>query len=299
MTTPLSLQNLSRHIQTLLAQNGFEILDVKPIGYGMQFRIGRGAFTGIFRIYQNKKGAVKYDYSQLHPESLATAVIAVVEPDRCQPSYPPFPLIGADESGKGDFFGPLVCAAIAVDEALSRVLIRLGVRDSKRMTEASQLRVAEGIRDAAPGRFAVYELPPPDYNRVYGEGRARGENLNRLLAHTHALAIGQVVRATRYQRVLVDQFGPAHLLKTALASCAVELSQMHRAEQHVAVAAASILARERYVTSLQELSERVQMDLPKGASATVEKAAREFVQRYGRDQLQTVAKCHFKTAARL
>jgi len=198
--------------------------------------------------------------------------------------------IGTDESGKGDYFGYLVVAAVFVDDAMESALEDLRVRDSKRVSDRPAARLAGEIQRLCP--HAVVRISPGKYNELHAKMR----NLNRLLAWAHARAIEDVLARRPCRLVIADQFGDEAHLKSALMAKGrqVQLVQMPRAEADVAVAAASIVARAVFLDTLQRLSDQVGVPLPKGAVHVVE-AAREVVAKGGREALAKVAKLHFKT----
>jgi ribonuclease HIII len=202
------------------------------------------------------------------------------------------PLVGSDECGKGDYFGPLVVAAVRLAPEESQALAAGGVvRDSKQMGDGSALRVGAALR--ARFAHAVERLDPPEYNRRHpGKG-----GLNHLLAELHAAAIRRVARPG--DRVLVDQFADRALMERALAGSGLELHQRHRAESELAVAAASIIAREEFLSALRRLSEEHAVDLAKGAGEPTDESAARFVALHGFDRLAAVAKLHFKNTAKL
>jgi ribonuclease HIII len=205
------------------------------------------------------------------------------------------PHVGIDESGKGDYFGPLVVAACYVDGAMARQCLRLGVADSKSIRSARRIAsLAETIRSVTGGRFSVVVVGPEAYNRLYDSFG----NLNRLLAWGHARALENVLdREPGCPRALSDQFGRKELVLKALKKRGrtITLEQTPRAEADVAVAAASILARAEFVRRLETLSDSVGHALPKGAGPAVVEAASALVRRRGKDALRTVAKLHFRT----
>ena len=203
-------------------------------------------------------------------------------------------IIGVDESGKGDFFGPLVVAAfLAPDEAV-RELTEFGVRDSKTLTDKRMLAIDEELRRRFP--HAVTVLTPVDYNRHYKEIK----NLNVLLARGHAAVIAGVCAKHEADLAISDKFGkPEHLERAlGLKNCTIPIRQIVRGEAIPQVAAASILARARFVREMTLLSERVGMELPKGAASFVDKVGQQLVQKYGVEILTEVAKVHFKNYAR-
>lgn len=199
--------------------------------------------------------------------------------------------IGIDESGKGDFFGPLCIAGVyATGEEVAK-LKALGVRDSKTLSDATILKIAAKIRAACT--YHIVKINPLKYNELH---RQFG-NLNHLLAWGHATVIEQLVLKSNCRNVIIDQFAAEHVVITALKrkKLTVTLTQRHRGEEDLVVAAASILARETFVTGLDELSQNFGIELPKGASAKTIQAGRKLVEKYGRDALAKVGKLHFKT----
>jgi ribonuclease HIII len=200
-------------------------------------------------------------------------------------------MVGSDESGKGDYFGPLVVCAVRLTPEQSQKILGGPVRDSKQMTDEACLRLGASLRAALPHAIAAFS--PPDYNAAH----ARYKNLNPLLADLHAQAIREL--ATPGMRVLVDQFANAKVMEKALSGSGVNLVQHPRAESVPAVAAASVIAREQFLTGLSELSEQFGVDLNKGAGAPVDQAARRFVALHGFDKLGAVAKLHFKNTQRI
>lgn len=202
---------------------------------------------------------------------------------------------GIDESGKGDYFGPLVVAGVYVDGRISAALRKLGVCDSKLVGSSARIRsLAEGIRKVPGIRFHLVSIGPERYNQLYPEFR----NLNRFLAWGHATVIeGLAAKVPDCPMALSDQFANPFVLKRALAAkkLSIRLEQRVRAESDVAVAAASILARERFVNWMDAAGEAAGMKLPLGASGQVVKAARQLVAVHGEEMLPKVAKMHFKT----
>jgi ribonuclease HIII len=200
-------------------------------------------------------------------------------------------LIGTDESGKGDYFGPLVAAAVCIPAGQEAVLRELGVRDSKEMTDASAVRAAEAIRAGYP--HEIVTIGPERYNELYEEF----ENLNYLLAWATAKAVKGVTDEHPCRNVLSDRFGNERLIANALTKAGVDvtLTQRTKAESNPAVAAASIVARAEFLSRLAALGKTCGTKLPKGAGAPVLSVARKLYHDGGMDALRRVAKLHFKT----
>ncbi len=199
--------------------------------------------------------------------------------------------IGSDECGKGDYFGPLIVAAVRLEPGEARKLRASGVRDSKTLSDETALRLGGALRSVCA--HAIARIDPEEYNRTH----RRPGQLNAMLADLHAQAIRKLQRPG--VRVVIDQFGPEELMRSRLSDLDIALEQRPRAEAIPAVAAASVIAREEFLVALKELSERYAVDLHKGAGEPVDRAARRFVSLHGRDALARVAKLHFKNTSRL
>jgi ribonuclease HIII len=240
---------------------------------------GRGIEDFItFTLEPEVLGEAKFGYDEIH------------HPELFEPHF------GIDESGKGDFFGPLVIAGVYVDPDLATTFQAAGVQDSKAITSDRRIRdLADAIRKSrAPS--SVVTIAPPRYNELY---RKIG-NLNRLLAWGHARVIENLCEIRPdCPRALSDKFADVRVLERALMDKGrkIRLDQRTKAESDYAVAAASILAREVFITWLDNAGKTAGVKLPRGVSATVKAAAREIVSAKGADALENFAKTHFKTAS--
>lgn len=199
--------------------------------------------------------------------------------------------IGIDESGKGDFFGPLCIAGVYAEGKAIAELKELGVKDSKSISDAKIITIGNKIKKSYVHH--IVKINPTKYNELYEQFK----NLNTLLAWGHATTIENLIARTKCHSVIVDQFAAEWVVKTALKRKKIEidLKQRHRAEEDLVVAAASILARQTFLEGLDKLGKEYGMKLPKGASAAVLKAARDFVLKHGHEALPNVCKKHFKT----
>jgi ribonuclease HIII len=238
------------------------------------------------------KGAQDWVTFVLEPSILQDVRIGydeVLNPDAFQPH------MGIDESGKGDFFGPLVIAAAYVDEALTYAFQEMNVRDSKTITtDRKAEEMAREIRKRLGHRFSLITIGPRAYNRLYASMR----NVNQILAWGHARAIENLLeQVPDCPRAVADQFGPKRQIEQALMKKGrkIQLVQRPKAESDMAVAAASILARAGFLDALRGLRKRFGAIIPKGASEAVKQTAKEIVTQEGPRVLLEVAKCHFKT----
>jgi ribonuclease HIII len=214
-------------------------------------------------------------------------------------SEPFLPHAGIDESGKGDFFGPLVISAVFVDDSMNEKLLKIGVKDSKAIKSKVKIRnLATEIRKTVRQGYATISIGPEAYNRMYSNIK----NLNRLLAWGHARALENLLeKVPQCDSALADKFGNESLIKNALMERGknIELRQQTKAESDVAVAAASILARDVFLRKMEDLGKDLGLVLPLGAGSHVFEAAVKIIQNKGAEQLNSIAKTHFKTADRV
>ena len=205
------------------------------------------------------------------------------------------PHAGIDESGKGDFFGPLVIACAYTTHDTAQKLLEVGVKDSKMIgTDQAMFAVARQIHAILNGSFSLITISPTTLNQLY----EKIGNLNRILAWGHARALENLLeKVPDCPRAISDQFGQGNLVHQALMERGrkVVLDEHPKAEADIAVAAASILAREKYVLEMQRLSTSAGLLLPKGAGPKVTETAKEFLKLHPKAELGNYAKTFFKT----
>ena len=246
------------------------------------------------------KGTQEFVEFVLEPEILQQAKLGyetVLNPDLLLPRF------GVDESGKGDFFGPLCIAGVYVNEAVINAWKDAGIRDSKNISSDKKIaELAKLIRETSGCVVDTVTVGNEAYNRLY----EKMKSVNTLLAWGHARVIENLM-GKRYQmnpppvKAISDQFAASKsVIEKALMKQGkeIQLVQRHKAEEDIAVAAASILARDAFVKSLAKLEKDFSLKLPKGASAAVDAAAKEFVEKCGAGELGKVSKLHFRTALR-
>lgn len=203
--------------------------------------------------------------------------------------------IGTDESGKGDYFGPLVVGGIFLPQDQQNALKELGVKDSKKFSDRRVREMASLLRKGFA--HTIVAIGPQKYNELY----RKLKNLNRILAWAHSRAIENLLEKVPCKRAVTDQFGDEFYVQNALMKRgkAVQLIQKHRGEQDPAVAAASILARAEFLRRLYFLSQDIGLDLPKGSSPRSEEVGVRLVLTHGSEILNRVAKTHFKLTSRI
>lgn len=246
------------------------------------------------------KGAQEFIEFLLEPEILKQAKLGyetVLNPELL------LPRIGVDESGKGDFFGPLSIAGVYINENVIKAWQGAGIRDSKNISSDKKIaELAEKIRKTPGCVVNTVVIGNEAYNRLY----TRMKSVNTILAWGHARVIENLMEQ-RHQmnpapvKAISDQFASSkNVVAKALMTLGreIELVQRHKAEEDLAVAAASILARDGFVNGLTKLEKQFNLELPKGASSAVDEAAKKFVTEHGADNLSKIAKVHFRTAFR-
>jgi len=199
--------------------------------------------------------------------------------------------IGVDEAGKGDFFGPLCVAAVFADKETIAALLAIGVRDSKTLSDSTVLAMAKKIKTKC--QHSLIRLNPAKYNELY----AKFGNLNSLLAWGHATAIDHLSKLSGCTCVIIDQFAHERVVQKAIEkkNITIDLTQRHKGESDVVVAAASILARAAFLEGLKALSLEAQIELPKGASSKTIQVGKQLVAKWGPEVLIHVSKQHFRT----
>jgi ribonuclease HIII len=246
------------------------------------------------------KGTQEFIEFVLEPEVLKQARLGyetVLNPDLLQPR------IGVDESGKGDFFGPLCIAGVYINENIVKAWQDVGVRDSKNISSDKKIgELADKIRNTPGCVWDRVAIGNEAYNRMYHQMGS----VNKMLAWGHARVIENLL-AKKHQmnpppvKAISDQFAAdKKVIEKALMSLGkgFQLVQRHKAEEDLAVAAASILARDEFVKGLKKLEKQFEVELPKGASAAVDETAKKFVEAHGPDELAKISKMHFRTALR-
>jgi len=283
----------ARQLRAILAERGYEFVDKPHAEFSARGKdVNVTVYTKGPKVLIQGKGTGDFIRFLLEPEILGEAKL---DYDEVVHSGHYTPHFGIDESGKGDYFGPLVIAGAYTDEAIARRLRELGVMDSKRITTDARIRsIAAAIRSVPGIQHAIVCIGPERYNEMHASFR----NLNKLLAWGHARVI-EKLHALRPDcpRVLSDQFARPQVLEQALkkSGVSIRLEQRTRAESDPAVAAASILAREKFIDWLDACAKACGYPLPKGASSAVIAAGRAFVAGLGVESLGKVAKLHFKT----
>ena len=292
-TAPLTSAQVGK-LKSVLTEQGFEFI---PKEYTI-FAAKKGKLS--VSVYEKGpkaliQGKDTEDFIRFTLEPLVTGVAKLGYEEETDDTGQYLPHFGIDESGKGDFFGPLVIAGVYTDAEITRSLIKAGIMDSKKITTPAAIRKLAAIIKATPGiAFDVIALRPEKYNELY----ASFKNLNRMLAWGHATVIEELAKKKPdCPRALSDQFARADVLQSALKKkdITLKLDQRTKGESDTAVAAASILARERFIDWMDAATAKAGMKIPLGASDLVVAAGKALIKAHGPEILGKFAKLHFKT----
>lgn len=294
-TAPLSRDQAER-LRTLLTERGWKFVAKEHTLFAAE-KPGEKVNVAVYqkgpKVLVQGKGTAEFVEFVLEPEILGRAELGYDEqlhPEMFSPH------IGIDESGKGDFFGPLVVAAVYVEPEIARTFRASGIQDSKAIGSDARIReLAEVVRNTPGVAYEVLSFTPERYNALYAKFR----NLNRLLAWGHAKVLESVLeQRPDCPRALSDQFADPAILQKALQARgkAIVLESRTKAESDPAVAAASILARERFVDWMDRSSKAYGEKIPRGAGTEVSRVAKNIVKERGAAFLTKAAKIHFRTA---
>ncbi len=291
-TLPLTHEQ-SSILKACLRRDGFEFHD-RPyaIFSGKKGKLNVTVYEKGPKVLVQGKGTEDFVKFILEPEVVGEARLGYEEHWDAEMFEPH---IGVDESGKGDYFGPLVVAGVYTTPRTTRALLDAGIMDSKRVGSAKRIReLASHVKSTVGNDYKVVRWPPRKYNDLY----KKHNNLNRILAKGHASVIADLVRRIpRCPRALCDQFSSSSGIGKELEArhVTIKLEERTKAESDLAVAAASILARESFLDWIDRASEKTGIELPLGAGPKVVESARVFLKKFDRSRLEDLAKIHFKT----
>ena len=302
------VDDVFRKLKMSVNARGMRVSDEKDISYGKQFRID----SSLFRIFESRKKGITLDTSTSKDQTLNNQITAlfnqiqgknVSSPDfnaektasaaSMELGFNP-PLAGSDEVGKGDYFAPLTAACVYLDEREYEILKTLGVRDSKNLTDAKISELAAQIRQVTRN-YSIITLTHENYNRIY---KSAG-NINQILASAHIMAARNTYERHPFEKLLVDRFGQTGRIRSGLFDLNLDIRFLVRAEENIAVAAASIMARDMALKYMKRMEDRYKMKFPLGAGPQADAAGRQFVARYGPDELKNVCKLHFRNTEKI
>jgi ribonuclease HIII len=284
-----------------LARQGIEIQDQNEIDYGWQLRLNNGEHSAVLNLYYSaKKGVSKVLAGKENPLKAQLHQLLQQNSESGAASFHTWERwIGSDEAGKGDYFGPLVVAAFAMEREMEADLRSLGVMDSKRLADYSIKNIAHSLYERYPKNISCVVIKPLRYNEIIADMQTRGENLNDLLAWQHGKAIMELLeQVPNIRGILVDRFSHGKKVWKLLSGkeIGIPVEERVKAESDFAVAAASIIARYQFLQAKASMNQRYGIKFPLGSGKNVLEPARAFADKFGWERLAEVAKLHFVTS---
>jgi len=296
-----SAKNLILFYSDKVSKLGYNVTEIERKQFCFEFSVNVNKNKIKLLIYFGKKGIKTVlqgnkelkEYSSLNKIIFGEELFGISSYNIDEPSA----YIGTDESGKGDYFGPLVIAGAYVDENTVELLKKIGVKDSKELSELSIKKIALEIKNILGNNYEIITITPSKYNFTYNNFG----NINNMLGWAHAKVLKTLIERCNAKEAISDKFGDENYILKFLHSeyNSISLHQYTKAERYTAVAAASILARDKFCHWFDEIQKTINLELPKGASERVEKAALNIKSKLGRDKLNELAKLHFKTTNKI
>lgn len=292
---------LIQNYSDLLKKNNFEILNFKKALYDYEVDVKGNNDKIKLLVYFGKKGIKTVlqgnNESKIYKEVNKLINGSQLFEEKFADLVEPEIYIGTDESGKGDYFGPLVVAGVYVNQNTKTKLKEIGVRDSKDLTDRNIKILSKRIKEIAGDLFDIISITPSKYNELID----KFGNLNKLLGWAHAKVLENLLEKSKSPAAISDKFGNESIILNALQDKGIniELYQFTKAEKYTAVAAASIIARDKLNRWFEIQTKKLEMEIPKGASSRVEEAAKKIKMQYGEEELKNYIKFHFKTTKKI
>ncbi|MGK9476287.1 ribonuclease HIII [Melioribacter sp. OK-6-Me] len=291
-----SARNIIESVHKKITESGFNSSNIEEKKYNYEFIVNFSGKKIKIQVYFGKKGntiVLQGDQNSYEYNRIKSVVFDESPPEITNDNIEYDEYIGTDECGKGDYFGPLVVAAVYVNKETSKILRKLGVRDSKDLSDSRINSLApEIISIIKKDNYEVYSLEPAEYNKKYEEFR----NLNSLLTYCHSKVVSKLLNRVKCNLVITDKFSNRELnIHPSINTVNVKVIMETGAEKYTGVAAASILARYKFNEWFIMQKERFGIELPKGSSFNVINAAAKFET----VELEKIAKLHFKVTQKL
>lgn len=291
--------NKIKNIKTELEHLRLNTTKIEEQQYNFEFSVSSAQDKLKLQVYFGKKGVKTIIqgnkdsvlYSEVYPFLFDQQLLDFPNKIANEPDE----YIGSDESGKGDVFGPLVISAFYVNEKSKISLAKLGVKDSKDLTETQINSIAVNLKKNFPDDFEILAIYPEKYNELYN----KFNNLNSLLTWAHSKAINNLLQRKSCTEVISDKFSNQVLrIDLNMNSQKINLLQIPKAEKYLGVAAASIMAR--YVFNSWFIKQKSQgITIPKGASEEVNNFLINFHTNGASNQLKKFVKLHFKNVKKI
>lgn len=210
-------------------------------------------------------------------------------------------IVGCDEAGKGEFFGPLVLAACYIPIEMRDEIVGLGVDDSKKLTDDKIITIVEKLQEKV-----LFELNIVNPGRLNQRWR-KIKNISEIMAQEYAVIIKKVSNEIgdfkKQGAIVVDRFTKisSRMEKSldevgiSMGGDGVKCVQIPNGERYLSVAVASVLARAKYLEVMNDYELEYERKFPRGYSGVVE-FSEKFIEDFGSEVFQSVAKTFFKTS---
>lgn len=201
--------------------------------------------------------------------------------------------IGSDEVGTGDFFGPVCVCASFVKESDIPFLKKLGVNDSKKLSDEQIIKIGKELIRKIP--YSQLSLDNEKYNQLYEQGL----NLNEIKAKMHNQVLLNLKNKYKINNIFVDQFASVENYYKYLKdvdNIVKNINFKTKGETYFpCVAVSSIIARYSFLQKMEKLSEKYKMDIPFGAGTKIKTFSKKFIKAYGLDEFNKIVKKNFVT----
>ena len=283
---------------SLAEKRGLRMIDERDIDYGVQIKLANNTDEIPINIYYSQKKGITSVIGGRSANPLKPVLQKLlnqkIESTTIDHNWTVW--AGTDESGKGDFFGPLAVCGFICKKAMIPSLIKLGVQDSKKIKDEQIIIIAKHLFSRFMPQIETLVLMPAKYNELYEKFRMQNKKLNEMLAWMHGRVILNLKKKHDFEGAVVDKFASDKTLLSSLKDMkGINLKHQVKAERDLAVAAASIIARYLFLKNMKSLSDEYNIELPKGASKKVIETAQIFSNEFGKNKLRDIAKIHFKT----
>jgi len=300
-----AIQNYLADLLPMCSKAGLQLSNEREIPYGVQLVFASGKDTILLNVYYSVKKGISTVIGAKSSNPLRAVLAKCLGKQSTEAEVPQHNWshwVGSDETGKGDYFGPLIVCGFYLDKKDREKLIRIGVCDSKKLKKDQINDVAKQLYHDYKDNIECLVLKPQKYNELYANFAHQGKNLNDLLAWCHSKILDNLIkRHAVIEGVFIDQFSAARKASALLKKLHPKMQTMERpdGERDLAVAAASIIARYQLVQSFQTMTRFYKLKFPMGASQGTIETGKVYITQYGIDRLNEVAKLHFKTTKEL
>jgi len=301
------IKKLISDLRPALEKNNYSIFDTKELDYGMKIKFHKDNEIVIFIIYFSVKKGFSFVFEGNVPQKYKDELISIftstafTENDENNTEFSIY--AGMDESGKGDYFGPLVCAGFLISPEIKNDVIKTGVKDCKKLSDNNVLRIYGELKNQFPDRINFISLTPIEYNSMYDNLKKTGKKLNELLGNIYAQLITAFIsnkaKFINIDGFFIDHFADMSVIKNELKiNEKISIKSAIRAESDTAVAAASVVARAEFLNGIQKLSDKYGIEIPLGAGSNVDTLAKSLYKKIGIQEMHYLVKIHFKNTMR-